>query len=109
MAQRGFDILREVTDSRYRLSMVVGRRAAQLKRGVPSTFTGKVITSAENAVSAAMLELEQGSGVRWDDDLPSAVDINTQVQRDLQGAADESRRYSILQDGPGKLGSDNAF
>jgi DNA-directed RNA polymerase subunit K/omega len=58
MAQKGFDILREVTDSRYRLSMVVGRRAAQLKKGVPSTVTGKVVPDSKNSVSAAMEELE---------------------------------------------------
>ncbi len=98
MSQKGFDILREKADSRYRLSIVVGRRAAQLKKGVPSTLTGKVISNAENAVTAAMAELEQGSGVRWDDDLPSAEAIGVQVQRDLRSAAEEPRRYSVLQD-----------
>ena len=55
MAQKGFDILREATDSRYRLSMVVGRRAAQLKLGVPSTLTHKVVPKGDNAVSASIV------------------------------------------------------
>ena len=58
MAQKGFDVLREATDSRYRLSMVVGRRAAQLKKGVPSTLTGKPVPGTSNAVTEAMRELE---------------------------------------------------
>lgn len=106
MSQKGFDVLREKADSRYRLSIVVGRRAAQLKKGVPSTLTGKVISNAENAVTAAMAELEQGSSVRWDNDLPSAEAIGLQVQRDLRSAAEEPRRYSVLQD---LDRSDNAF
>ena len=110
MSQKGFDVLREATDSRYRLSIVVGRRAAQLKKGVPSTLTGKVIPDAENAVTAAMAELEHGSGVRWDNELPSAEVINSQVQRDLKSAAEEPRRYSVLQDNlEHKRDGDNAF
>ena len=108
MSQKGFDVLREATDSRYRLSIVVGRRAAQLKKGVPSTLTGKVIPDSENAVTAAMAELEHGSGVRWDNALPSADVINTQVQRDLKSAAEEPRRYTVLQDNL-EHKSDNAF
>ncbi len=97
MAQKGFDILREATDSRYRLSMVVGRRAAQLKKGVPSTVTGKVIPDSENAVSAAMKELELGTGVRWGQDLPSSLDINGVVEQDQRAQQNASREYSILQ------------
>lgn len=98
MAQRGFDILREATDSRYRLSMVVGRRAAQLKKGVPSTVTGKVILDSENAVSAAMKELELGTGVRWDKDLPSFLDINSVVDQDQRAQQSASKEYSILRE-----------
>ena len=105
MAQRGFDILRETTDSRYRLSMVVGRRAAQLKKGVPSTVTGKVVPGTENAVSAAMKELELGTGVRWDNDLPSALEISSAVALDQRALESAPKDYSILredkdEDGP---------
>lgn len=95
MAQKGFDILREVTDSRYRLSMVVGRRAAQLKKGVPSTVTGKVLTSAQNSVTEAMRELEVGSGVVWGDALPSFRDINSVVEQDQREQQREVAEFSI--------------
>jgi DNA-directed RNA polymerase subunit omega len=108
MAQEGYDTLMSLINSRYRLSVVTGRRAAQLKQGTPSTLTHKAIGQDDNAVSVAMKELEQGSGVRWDDALPSAEEIGSQVQRDRRDAAEESRRYSILQDGPGKREGDNA-
>ena len=95
MAQKGFDILREATDSRYRLSMVVGRRAAQLKLGVPSTVTNKVVPGNQNAVSAAMAELESGSGVVWGEGLPSAEEIGKQVQRDFRSAEEGPSAYSV--------------
>ena len=98
MAQKGFDILREVTDSRYRLSMVVGRRAAQLKKGVPSTVTGKVVPDSKNSVSAAMEELELGTGVVWGNDLPSFLDINSVVAQDQRDAKSEAAQYSITRD-----------
>lgn len=109
MAQEGYDILMNLIDSRYRLSMVTGRRAAQLKQGTPSTLTHKAIGQGDNAVSVAMKEIEQSSGVRWDDALPSAEEIGSQVQRDRRDTAEEPRRYSILQDGPGKRERGNAF
>lgn len=101
MAQKGFDILREATDSRYRLSMVVGRRAAQLKLGVPSTLTRKVVPKGDNAVSAAMAELELGSGVVWGEGLPSAEEIGKQVERDLRRAEETPSAYSVLRSGSG--------
>jgi DNA-directed RNA polymerase subunit K/omega len=98
VAQKGFDILREVTDSRYRLSMVVGRRAAQLKKGVPSTVTGKVIPRDKNSVSAAMEELELGTGIIWGKDLPSFQDINSMVAQDERDSQREAAQYSILRE-----------
>lgn len=98
MAQKGFDILREVTDSRYRLSMVVGRRAAQLKKGVPSTVTGKVVPDSKNAVSAAMEELELGTGVVWGKDLPSFADISRVVAQDERDSQREAEQYSITRE-----------
>ena len=95
MAQKGFDVLREATDSRYRLSMVVGRRAAQLKKGVPSTVTGKVLTSAQNSVTEAMRELEVGSGVVWGDTLPSFREINSVVEHDQREQQREVAEFSI--------------
>ena len=95
MAQKGFDVLREATDSRYRLSMVVGRRAAQLKKGVPSTLTGKPVPGTSNAVTEAMRELEAGSGVVWGDALPSFRDINGVVEQDQREQQREVAEFSI--------------
>lgn len=98
MAQEGFDTLMERTESRYLLSMVTGRRAAQLKQGVPSTLTHKPIDRNENAVSVAMKELELESGVRWGAALPSATAIGGQVARDAQSAHAAAQTYSILRE-----------
>lgn len=98
MAQEGYDTLIELTDSRYRLSMVVSRRAAQLKQGVPSSLTHKAIGRHENAVTVAMHELTKGSGVRWDGTLPSAAEIGEQVQRDVRSTREASPSYSILRE-----------
>lgn len=97
MSQKGFDILREVTDSRYRLSLVVGRRAAQLKQGVPSTVTNKVVPRGENAVTEAMRELELGTGVVWGDALPSAEEIGSIIREDRREFDREAAQYSVTQ------------
>ena len=101
VAQKGFDTLINATSSRYVLSRVVGQRAAQLKRGVPSTVTGKIVPRDQNAVSAAMEEVERGSGVVWGDDVPSAVDIMRAVEADERARREETPVFSILQDAPG--------
>lgn len=75
MPQKDFDELMKLTPSRYALTMVVSRRAAQLKYGVTNTLTKKPIPREKNAVSAAMEELVTGSGVRWGDNLPTQEEI----------------------------------
>lgn len=72
MAQIGYDKLLSLTDSRYRLSIVVARRAAQLKVGVPSLLSDEEMPAAAgNTVSVAMEELRLGKPIVWGDDLPS--------------------------------------
>ena len=71
MAQKGFDVLREKADSRYRLSLVVGRRAA---------------------------ELELCTVVVCGDGLPSGEEIGRQVQRDLKRAEEATGAYSVLRE-----------
>lgn len=95
MAQKGFDILREITESRYLLSEIVGQRAAQLKRGVPSTVTHKVVPDNKNAVTAAMEELELGTGVIWGKDVSTAINIRRAVESDEQVSKESQREYSI--------------
>lgn len=75
MAQEGYDKLISLTDSRYRLSMIVARRAAQLKSGIPTVLDVEALPRTENSVTIAMKELETTDMVKWGDDLPSESEI----------------------------------
>ena len=80
MAQEGYDRLMALTDSRYRLSMIVARRAAQLKGGIPSTLDADELPAArQNTVSIAMREFELGREVRWGDELPTFDELKRTV------------------------------
>lgn len=71
MAQEGYDKLMSLTDSRYRLSMIVARRAAQLKSGIPNLLDPGELPPTENTVTVAMKEIELGKPVVWGAELPS--------------------------------------
>lgn len=75
MAQEGYDVLLDLTDSRYRLSMIVARRAAQLKAGVPSLLEEGDVPDNGNTVTMAMAELRLKKPVRWGDDLPEETEL----------------------------------
>ena len=75
MAQEGYDTLINLTDSRYRLSIVVARRAAQLKFGKPSVLPPEELPRTENSVTIAMKELELTKDVVWGEDLPSMDEL----------------------------------
>lgn len=92
MAQEGFDTLMSLTESRYRLSMVVARRAAQLKVGIPSVLPKDEVPQTRNTVTIAMKELEEGAGVRWGSDLPSTEELRTIVERERR---EEPSSYSV--------------
>jgi DNA-directed RNA polymerase subunit omega len=80
VAQEGYDRLMALTDSRYRLSMIVARRAAQLKGGIPTTLDVDEMPEArQNTVTVAMREFELGREVRWGDELPSYDDLKRTV------------------------------
>ena len=79
MAQEGYDALMTLTDSRYRLSMIVARRAAQLKGGVPTTLAIEEQPDTTNTVTIAMRELQLGRGVYWGDELPSWDELRRHV------------------------------
>ncbi len=85
MAQEVIDRLMALTDSRYRLSMIVARRAAQLKGGVPTTLAVDEQPDMNNTVTIAMHELRLGRGISWGDDLPSWDELRRHV-------VDERRR-----------------
>ena len=91
MAQEGFDDLMALTDSRYELSMITARRAAQLKAGIPSTLDSEEYPRTRNTVTVAMKELETHSGILWGDDLPSTDELKQVVERERR---DESG-YSV--------------
>jgi DNA-directed RNA polymerase subunit omega len=75
VAQEGYDTLIALTDSRYRLSMIVARRAAQLKSGIPSVLDVTELPRTENSVTIAMKELESTDSIKWGDELPSSEEL----------------------------------
>ena len=80
MAQTGYDRLLALTDSRYRLSMIVARRAAQLKGGIPTTLDVEELPPAhQNTVTISMKEFELGRDVRFGEDLPASEDLRRVV------------------------------
>ena len=81
MAQRGFDDLMKLTDSRYRLSMIVARRAAQLKGGIPTLLEPDERPRSTNAVTVAMEELRQNKPVKWGEDIPTTDELKRVVER----------------------------
>lgn len=81
MAQRGYDELMKLTDSRYRLSMIVARRAAQLKGGIPTLLEADERPRTTNAVTIAMEELRQNKPVKWGDDVPTTEELKRVVER----------------------------
>ncbi|MBS3966674.1 MAG: DNA-directed RNA polymerase subunit omega [Truepera sp.] len=93
MAQEGFDTLMALTDSRYRLSMIVAQRAAQLKLGIPSVLPTDAYPKTRNTVTVAMKELEYGQGLRWGNDLPSAEELKQLVERERR---QEPSTHSML-------------
>lgn len=92
MAQEGFDTLMALTESRYKLSMITARRAAQLKLGIPSVLPKDEVPATRNTVTIAMKELERGAGVRWGGDLPSTEELRTLIERERR---EEPASYSV--------------
>lgn len=72
MAQEGIDKLMKLTDSRYRLSVMVAERAAQLKAGYQTVLDrDEVNINWDNAVTVAMKELElYPEKFAWGPDVP---------------------------------------
>jgi len=92
VAQEGYDKLMTLTDSRYRLSMIVARRAAQLKAGIPTTLSPEERPKTRNTVTIAIHELVNERGIRWGDDLPSPDELAKTVERDREA---EAAPYSV--------------
>jgi DNA-directed RNA polymerase omega subunit len=86
MAQEAYDKLMEMTDSRYRLSIIAARRAAQLKAGVPSILGPNELPKTRNAVTIALKELASSKGIKWgtDDSLPTNEELKQNVEREMR-------------------------
>ncbi|MEZ4630278.1 MAG: DNA-directed RNA polymerase subunit omega [Deinococcales bacterium] len=98
MAQEGFDKLIAMTDSRYRLSMVVARRAAQLKMGIPSLLSKDEEPKTRNTVTVAMKELTSDKAIIWGrKDIPSPDDLRKMFERERKEQKEkEAENYSII-------------
>lgn len=90
MAQEGYDELLALTDSRYRLSMIVARRAAQLKAGVPSLLDEDEKPKHGNTVTLAMMELRKGKPIRWGADLPDDAELREVRSRQRREERDDA-------------------
>lgn len=98
MAQEGIDKLMKLTDSRYRLSMMVAERAAQLKAGFTSVLDrDEVRINWDNAVTVAMKELELHPELfEWGPDVPR-FDVQRRLEtkrpeREERGASSAEAR-----------------
>lgn len=80
MTTGDFDKLLVATDSRYRLSLIVAKRAMQLQKGFPSLLDqdeypeNRQGTSRDD-VAVAMQELVLDKDLTWGNDLPSDADL----------------------------------
>ena len=92
MAQEGYDELMALTDSRYRLTMITARRAAQLKSGFPDLLTEEEEPDTTNTVTIAMKELELGKPIRWGEDIPSFEELSRVVQPERRS---ERHEYTL--------------
>lgn len=89
MAQEGYDELMALTDSRYRLSMIVARRAAQLKAGVPSLLDEDEKPRNGNTVTTAMTELRLKKPIHWGEGLPSEAELREARARQRREERDD--------------------
>jgi DNA-directed RNA polymerase subunit omega len=98
MAQEAYDKLMEMTDSRYRLSVIVARRAAQLKVGVPNLLAPNEQPKTKNAVTVALKELATDKGIRWatDDSLPTNDELRQNVEREMRAHREQSYTVTRL-------------
>ena len=99
----GYDKLLNVTDSRYRLSVIVAKRAVQLRKGFPSTLSPdeypknhKVAT--KDVISIAMREVLLDKEITWGKDLPSDAEL-MRANADKINKTIDKARYSVTPDG----------
>jgi DNA-directed RNA polymerase subunit omega len=76
----GYDKLLNLTDSRYRLSTIVAKRAVQLKKGFPSTLAQEDYPKdldrvSHNVVAVALREVLLNKHIVWGKTLPSDAEL----------------------------------
>jgi DNA-directed RNA polymerase subunit omega len=98
MAQEAYDKLMEMTDSRYRLSVIAARRAAQLKMGVAPILSAQELPKTKNAVTLALKELSQGKGIQWGtgESLPTNEELKQNVEREMRAHREQSYTVTRL-------------
>lgn len=87
MAEKDIDKLLSLTDSKYRLSVVVAKRAIQLKSGAPSVLPSDVRARTRNLVTQSMRELATGKlnlGENLIDEQRFQQDYHRQRQAQIQ-------------------------
>ncbi len=80
MSVVGYDTLLNLTDSRYRLSVIAAKRAVQLKKGFPSTLSKEEYPKnrdgvSHNVVAVSLTELLLDKDIVWGETLPSDADL----------------------------------
>lgn len=92
MAEKNIDKLLTLTDSKYRLSVAVAKRAIQLKAGVNSVLPPEQRVGTRNLVTLAMRELatdqlEIGEGIVDDIKLQTLLDRTKAAHHEATAAA----------------------
>lgn len=87
MAEKNIDRMLEMTDSKYRLSVITAKRALQLSAGAPSVLLAEQKAKIHNVVTLAMRELATGqltTGQELIDEQRFFQDYQRQRQIELQ-------------------------
>lgn len=87
MAEKHIDRMLDMTDSKYRLSVVTAKRALQLSAGAPSVLPADQKAKIHNVVTLAMRELATGqltTGQGLIDEGRFFQDYQRQRQQELQ-------------------------
>lgn len=92
MAEKNIDKLLSLTDSKYRLSVVIAKRALQLRAGVPPVIPPEDRVGTRNLVTLAMREmatekLEWGEGLVDESRLQGVLDRTRQAHNESLAAS----------------------
>jgi len=104
MAQKDIDKLLALTDSKYRLTNLVAKRAAQLKSGLPTTLEPEERPHTRNAVTIAMREMLNGR-LAWGENIVKEERLAEAIQAArTQREAEEERNQMLPPPPPPQLG-----